>query len=163
MSLARKSRRTVVRAYADKLDGDQTAYHRHHAFYARFRRYGEEWFLQIDPTYRFTSDGRTVSSLAPALMTGIRKLERNPAVLGQVVMWASLLADLDTHDLFPPARYPHLGFGELVTFESPVGIDEREWLSTDDDPAAQQAMEQAEYEFGLFATDGVQSHSEVSE
>lgn len=125
-------------------------YYRHHGFYGRFRQFGEDWFLQIDPTYRFTSDGRNLHPKSPKLLSGIRKLEKNPAVLGQVIMWASLLKDADAPDIFAPPDYPHLGFGDLLTFTSPVGINEAEWLSSDEDPGAEQANEQVETE-----TDGL--------
>jgi hypothetical protein len=151
-SLAKDASRKVFLDYTKKVDDAIWTYYRHHAFYGRFRQFGEEWFLQIDPTYRFTSDGRQVHHNASKLLSGIRKLEKNPAVLGQAVMWASLLKDPETPDMFADAPYPHLRFGDFLAFESPVGISDDEWLSSDDDPEAQKAMEQIEEDDeGLFA------------
>jgi hypothetical protein len=79
-------------------------------------------------------------------LTGIRILEKNPAVLGQVVMWAALLKDPEIQDMFRDSPYPYLGFGDLLTFESALGIEDGEWLSSDDDPEAVKAREQAEQE-----------------
>ena len=84
----------------------------------------------LDPTYRFTSDGRQVHHNASKLLSGIRKLEKNPAVLGQAVMWGSLLKDPgDAGHVCADAPYSHLGFGDFLAFESPVGISDDEWLS----------------------------------
>jgi hypothetical protein len=143
-SLARDSERPVFKEYTKTVEGVVWTYYRHNGFYGRFRRYSDEWFLQIDPTYRFTSDGRSEHPRASALLSGIRKLEKNPAVLGQVVMWAALLRDTDTQDMFGDPPYPYLGFEDLLTFESAVGIDDDEWLTSDDDPEALKAKEQVE-------------------
>lgn len=73
-------------------------------------------------------------------------------MLGQVVMWASLLKDPEVPDMFTEAPYTHLGFGSLLGLESPVGIDDDEWLSSDDNPEALKARQQiAEESEDLFA------------
>lgn len=150
-SLAKESSRKVFLEYSKAVNGTVWTYYRHNAFEGRFRRFGTEWFLQIDPTYRFTTDGRQVHPSAPKLLSGIHKLERNQAVLGQVVMWASLLKDPDTPDMFAPS-YSHLAFGQLLKLESPVSINDDEWLRTDEDAEAQKAGDQGEVEMDdLFA------------
>ena len=52
-----KATRTTFSAYPAK-DGTSVTHYRHSAFYARFYRFDEKWYLQISPTYHFTSDGR---------------------------------------------------------------------------------------------------------
>lgn len=129
-SLRQDAEREVFKLYQRK-NGDRVfEYYRHSAFRGRFRKYDQEWFLQIDPTYRFTTDGRSVHPNSSKLLTGIRKLERNQAVLGQVAMWASLLQDSDSQDLFATKPYAHVGFGDLLTFESPVGIHDEAWTGS---------------------------------
>lgn len=142
-SLARDAERTVFLGYPSKADANVTAYYRHHAFGGRFRQYDGEWYLQIDPTYRYTRDGYRLDLFGPKRLSGMRKLEKNPAVLGQVVMWATLLSDPPEHDLFASPPYPYLGFDGLMTFDSPFGINDAAWLETDENPESKQAAEQA--------------------
>lgn len=137
-SLRQDSSREVFKQYRTKTEDRVSEYYRHNAFRGRFRRYGGDWYLQIDPTYRFTTDGRSIHPNTSKLLSGIRKLERNQAMLGQVVMWASLLHDPDPQNLFATNPYPHLGLGELVTFESPVGIQDQAWTTSDYEETAQQ-------------------------
>lgn len=149
-SLKKNSKREVFKLYRT-MKGDQVSEHyRHNAFRGRFRRYGGEWFLQIDPMYRFTTDGRTVHPSTSKLRSGIRKLERNPAVVNHVAMWASLLKDPDPQDLFATPPYPYIGFGDLVTLESPVGIQDQAWTASSSGEGAQPVSseeEMLEFEF----------------
>jgi len=85
--------RYIFKGYPKKSDHTQMSYYRHSAFHGRFVRYASEWFLQITPNYHFTRDGERPSFYAPALLTGIKLLENNQAVHGQVVMWASFLSE----------------------------------------------------------------------
>jgi hypothetical protein len=64
-------------------------------------------------------------------------------------MWASLLKDPETPDMFTPA-YSHLGFGDLLEFESPVSINDDEWLRTDDNAEAGNAGGQGDLEMDDF-------------
>lgn len=63
-------------------------------------------------------------------LTGIKKLERNDSVTGQLIMWAELLGR--GGDLFTPT-YPHLSFGRLPTFEIDAGIDDDAWRTHEED------------------------------
>lgn len=148
-SYIRDATSTVFRGYSKKTDAEVMAYYRHHAFQRTFREYDAEWFLQIDPTYRFTADGRQLDRFGSDRLTKMRKLEKNPAVMGHVLMWASLLGDPPREDLFAAPVYPHLGFGDLVSFDLSAGIDDKLWLASDENPAAAQAAEEAQ-ELDLF-------------
>jgi len=136
-SMQQMTAREVFKPYRTTKGDRILEYYRHNAFHGRFRRYEGSWYLQIDPTYRFTTDGRTIHPNARNLLSGIRKLERNQAVLNHVVMWVSLLQDPDTQDLFAPRAYPHLGFGDLVALESPVGIPDKLWAASESAENAQ--------------------------
>jgi hypothetical protein len=146
-SLARKSTRVVFHGYPGRQDPARIAYYRHSAFQGRFRRFAAQWFLQITPTYYFTSDGYSPHPFYESKLKGIKALERNPAVLGQIVMWADVLAERRT-DLFT-APYPHLGFGALASVDLEVGIDDQAWLSTEENPAMKAAGSSSE--LPLFA------------
>ncbi|HEU4587259.1 MAG TPA: DUF4365 domain-containing protein, partial [Gemmatimonadales bacterium] len=130
-SLRRGADRTVFQRYATK-KAEQAAreYYRHSAFLGQFRRYDDAWYLEITPTYHFTYDGHRPLRFPGSKRKGIKALEKNPTVLGQVVMWADLLRDeRDGLTLFPSPTYPHLTFGELAAFEVDVGINDDAWLA----------------------------------
>jgi hypothetical protein len=123
-----KTSRFVFKGYPKKSDHTQMSYYRHSAFEGRFVRYGRVWYLQITPNYHFTRDGERLSRYAPDLLSGIKKLETNQAVHGQVVMWAHLLAERDLFDAGP--RF--LDFTSLLEFELEAGLDDEAWLKHED-------------------------------
>lgn len=116
----------------------EVSYYRHNAFFGRFRRYDGRWYLEIEPTYYFSSDGRRRHPFYESRLKGIKKLEKNATVLGQVVMWAALLRGREENDegMFGPAPYHFLRFGPLATFEVPVGIDDVAWLPNEEGTTA---------------------------
>jgi hypothetical protein len=131
-SVKQKATRDVFSAYEYKNEARRAlgtpAYYRHNAVEARFLRLDRQWLLALSPTYRFTSDGRAVHPFYESKLKGIKALENNQAVLGQVAMWASFLAD-PVGDLFNQESYPHLGFGPLAEGRMQVGVDESSWLA----------------------------------
>lgn len=124
-----KATRTVFKGYPDRRDHMRMSYYRHAAFAGRFVRYGSEWYLQITPTYHFTWDGERLSRFAPDLLSGIKRLETNQAVHGQVVMWAHLMTERSLFDTGPH----FLEFGSLVDFDLDAGLDDEAWLKREDD------------------------------
>jgi hypothetical protein len=146
-SLEKLTSRRVFEAYPMKKDPSRTAYYRHSAFRGQFQRYDDRWFLEITPTYRFTADGYRVHPFAGEYLKKIKELEKNGAVLGQVVMWAALLRE--PPNLF--ARdYPFLAFSQLETFEIDVGIDEARWNPADEVAAREDILEEKNAEPDLF-------------
>src|SRR5258707_10015690 len=83
----------VVSAYANKKNPKGQGYVRHHAANFRFELLGDEWFLIVDPTFYFTKDGFQPHRFPEALLAGKKRLERNAAVRGQVMMWQHLLVE----------------------------------------------------------------------
>lgn len=128
------TKRVVFQGYPNRRDPQRMAYYRHSAFEGRFLGLDGAWYLEITPTYFFTRDGHYESLLTPDLLKGIKQLERNPAVLGQVLMWADYLASRG--DLFTPA-YPFLEFGSLQTFELAAGVDDELWLGREEEREAE--------------------------
>lgn len=130
-----RGRRNVVkieRFYNKELKEERLSYIRHHAFRPGFRRIDGRWYLEIEPDYLFTRDGRQESRRAARYLSGIKGLDRNLAVIGHLKMWAHLLTR-------PPSllasESPLLTFGELVTVQVSPGIDDELWLGkrTQDD------------------------------
>lgn len=129
-SLQNTVQRDVVRRYAKKKIPDETAYYRHCGFEPAFRRYGGEWFLEITPRYVFTSDGRDLHPYREEYQAKIKAIEGSKAVMGLVIMFASLLSD-DNGSLYS-TPYPYLGFDGLAETVLDVGINDAEWSSTDE-------------------------------
>ncbi len=127
-SLVNETSRTVFRGYPKKGKPNEVAYYRHSAFQGSFKRFGEDWYLELTPTYYFTWDGRRVDRFYEERLKKIKEQEKNPAVRGQVVMWAEYLSR--DGNLFEP-QYPLLRFGELTRFEVEAGLDDDAWLERD--------------------------------
>lgn len=123
-----KTSRSVFKGYPKKSDHTQMSYYRHSAFEGRFVRYGNDWYLQVTPNYHFTRDGDRLSRFAPDLLSGIKRLETNQAVHGQVVMWAHLLTERDLFDT--GSRF--LDFASLLEFPLDAGLDDDAWLKDED-------------------------------
>ncbi|MEH1835076.1 MAG: hypothetical protein V7L29_24215 [Nostoc sp.] len=131
-SLSKKTHRDVFQPYLKK-NSTEVAYYRHSAFEGQFIRVDSDWFLEITPTYFFTRDGYTREKFEKEHLSGIKRLEKNPAVFGQLIMWAEYLITPAQGDLFIQ-NYPFLHFFEpLEEFEIEVGIDDDIWLSNEDD------------------------------
>ncbi|WP_168058383.1 DUF4365 domain-containing protein [Candidatus Manganitrophus noduliformans] len=128
-SLKRKSDISVVSRFKTTTrDGRTLQWLRHLAFRGQFRRLGEQWYLEITPTYRFTRDGHYLARLHEDWLKGIKRLEGNRAVLSVLLFWADYLRPRT--DLFEDRDAP-LRFGKLLGFEMEVGINDKQWLSHD--------------------------------
>jgi hypothetical protein len=129
--------RTVFQSYTSKgKDGRTFTHYRHYAFQGQFLRYDDQWFLEITPTYVYTWDGWRLDRFHSDRLSGIKRLERNPAVHHQLLLWVDYLKR--GGDLFDLA-YPFLAFGDLRAFELGVGIEDAAWQARDEelvDPAA---------------------------
>lgn len=145
-SLVNRSKKTVFRGYQSKNDPKRIAYYRHFAFEGQFRHLEGRWYLEITPTYYFTSNGCSLYTYFEETLKGIKLLEHNPQVLSQVIMWADYLSR--PADLFT-SRPRFLEFGHLMSFSLDSGIDEKGWLRHEEDnkmAGAQSVLE----ELGLF-------------
>lgn len=138
-SLKRSSKITVVSKFSKTAaDGRGFEWFRHLAFRGQFRFLEGTWFLEITPTYRFTCDGSMLDRFHPDRLKGIKRIEGNRAVLSCVLFWADhLKPKTNLFDGTPPP----LQFGSLLTFDSGVGIVDREWLADDPDFARATSIE----------------------
>ena len=128
-ALKRKSKIAVI-SYFSKTSDDGRVYSsfRHMAFHGQFRRIEDEWFLEITPTYRFTKDGFELERFHSEKLKGIKKIEGNRSVLSNVMFWADYLYRTDL--LFEATRQ-RIRFGELLTFEAEIGINDAHWGDND--------------------------------
>jgi hypothetical protein len=130
----RTTPRTVFKGYLNKRDPTRIAYYRHSAFEGQFKLFDGAWYLEITPTYYFTWNGYRLDRWYENRLKGIKRLEKHPAVFGQVFMWADHLSR--PSDLFTP-EYPFLKFDALQRFNIKVGIDDKAWLSHESDEEAE--------------------------
>lgn len=132
-SLKRTSGLSVVSKFSSKSkDGRIFDYWRHMAFRAQFRFFDDAWFLEITPTYRFTTDGFRKDKFHESRLKKIKEIEGNRAVLSSVLFWADYLQPKD--GLFSEGS-PLIVFGKLKTMTIGVGIDDKSWQQNDPETA----------------------------
>lgn len=127
-SLVNITAKTVVSRHSSmRPDGTTSVYFKHYAFESRIRRFSNEWFLELTPTFFFSEDGKTPHPNAEALLSGIKRIERHQAVLGVFLTWKEFLTEDTLFNscnrfltVLPPEGLPIDG-----------GIDDRAWRTTD--------------------------------
>ena len=130
-----KARVVVVMMRTD--EPERVSYVRHHAFHPKFERIDEDWYLIVEPTYFFTYDGFRWHQHAEALLSGKKKLEKNSALWGQVIMWQSLLCSRSPHvpaDLFAKSVVSDrtaIEFELASVVHLPVATPEAAWRRSD--------------------------------
>lgn len=149
-SLAVRTKREVFKQYGKKSDLTQRAYCRHSGFRGYFVRLENKWYLEITPTYHFTSNGYDEAVFRAELVKGIKRLERNPAVIGQLLMWADYLK----RPILLPGKalvseYPFLSFGELATVELDISLPDDVWYMGEEGGTAE-AMTETDNQPALF-------------
>jgi nucleoside phosphorylase len=123
-----RSTTTVVAHYGQTTPNGRTHKHlRHSAFQGRFRWLGEQWFLELTPTYRFTRDGKDAHRFHESFLSGIKSFERNRSVLSQLLIWQAVLRAPWTH----ADRVRLLEFGPLVAFRFASEVDDASLTALD--------------------------------
>jgi nucleoside phosphorylase len=135
-NLHQRSTMTVVSHYQAKLkDGSVLPYLRHLGFRGRFRLYEDIWYLEVTPTYQFTTDGKKKYRFHESQLKGIKQLEKNRSVLSQLLLWSSVLRGEAARS--STDRPPLLVFGDPPTFRFQEGMSENEWIPlNEDDPSS---------------------------
>jgi hypothetical protein len=139
-SVKELSSRTVFKAYP-YTKGDhigEIAYYRHAACEPQFVSFEGQWFLELLPTYHFTTDGQRTHPFAEQYVAGMKRQEKQGPVMYQLVMWSSVLRGSEEVDAeyFSSNKYPFLGFGPLQTLSLHAGIDDQSWLLNEDKETA---------------------------
>jgi hypothetical protein len=124
-SLTRETTRAIFEGYASKREPKRISYYRHAALQTQVFQFNGTWYLALTPTYHYTRDGFRVSPYREDQLKGIKRLERNGAILGQVLMWTSILTR--PPDLFTVSR-AHLSFGHPSIMEVDCGLSDQAWL-----------------------------------
>jgi hypothetical protein len=128
-SARRKSSLKVVARYksTNKRTGQTTEWLRHLAFRRQFRLFDDRWYLEITPTYVFTSDGMLLDRFNEDRLKKIKQIEGNRAVLSALLFWADFLSS--KNDLLRSQDSRPLKFGRLAEVGLPVGIVDKAWSS----------------------------------
>lgn len=132
MALKNSGKRRIYRSIPSKSDPTQIQHWQHQAFRHKFHQFAGKWFLCITPFWAFTSDGLgKPSRWQKKSSANMRKPERNRAVLGHVVFWASILSK--DQGLFN--RPSSMRIRNCISATSPVGIEDDAWANfvTDDE------------------------------
>ena len=151
-STSRSASARVVSVYRNRKNPEAEGYVRHHAARFRFERLHDEWFIVIDPTFYFTRDGFQPHRYPETLLSGKKRLERNAAVRGQVIMWQHLLVSSSEaqDDLWTTSEpgAPRLGFERLPVLQLSRAVPESSWNRTD--PRAKQMHSLDLFREGVF-------------
>ena len=142
----KESERTVFRAYYGKKDPTRIVYYRHLGFEPKFLRFGTTWFLEVTPTYHFTSDGYKVSNYAESYLAGIKRIEKHSAVHADIRFWGYVLTD---RGLFTRG-VEFLRISDPMTFQADFGIPEIDWLNRADEEEKERLQEGDESQIPLF-------------
>ena len=151
-SSAKNASASVVKVYGNRKNPDGRGYVRHHAARFRFERFHDEWFIVIDPTFYFTQDGFQPHRYPEVLLAGKKRLERNAAVRGQVILWQHLLvSSAEAQDDLWTASKPdeqRLCFERLPVLQLSRAVPESSWNQTD--PRAKQMHSPGLFSEGVF-------------
>jgi len=137
-SFKKSTTRTIFQGFPSKDDPTHIRFYRHTAFGGQFLRFDGIWYLAITPTYHFTFDGWQRHKWYESKLKGIKALEKNAAVLGQVAMWAALLREQPA-GLFSESVRSRLSFGDLMSDQLEAGINEDWWLWNEEDDSTKRA------------------------
>ena len=131
--------RFVYKAIPNKFSANSKAiqHWQHNAFRHYFVRYDNEWFLNIIPFWAFTSDGTGApSKWQNSSSANMRRPEKNRAVLGHVMFWASILCS--SPDIFRSDQ-PFEVHRPMTVMASPA-INDEAWIKIAKDADKQMLM-----------------------
>jgi hypothetical protein len=124
----RNSERAVVQKVHSKMEPTRVLCYRHLALFTNFVRFGDKWFLVIDPSYHFTRDGEKEYPLREEYLSGMKRLEKHQAVSNNVRFLAHFLTHIDLLE----QRNDMLAFARPNQFGTEFGIPDADWLTKAD-------------------------------
>lgn len=137
----------VVNVAMSKKEEGRVDFVRHHAFIPRFELLVGQWFLVVNPTYYFTTNGFIPHSHPAALLAGKKRMDNSASLRGQVIMWHRFLgrAQTDAVGLFAQdeAPEPSLRFGAPPTIALSTRVPEDVWGAPKrkvDEPGGQERL-----------------------
>jgi hypothetical protein len=128
----RESYRTVceVTFKTDTNKRDEVWYYKHLSFTTTYHRFSDAWFIAIKPDWFFSYDGFHKSTYSFEKVQYLKKKEKNQHVANHVRFITYFLKAEQEANLFADAKnYPHLSFGELLSFNNSPSLDDKAWVS----------------------------------
>lgn len=121
----------VVNVAMSKKEEARVDFVRHHAIIPRFERLVGQWFLVVNPTYYFTTNGFIPHSHPAALLSGKKRMDKSASLRGQVIMWHRFLTQAQREEggLFgyDGASGPYLRFGDPPAVALRTRVPEDVW------------------------------------
>jgi hypothetical protein len=125
--------RTVVHARFSTGDDVHFTGYRHDAAELTIRELGEQWAVQINPTYLFTWDGMKLSGHHDKALASIKKLDRHRAVSASIRMWQHLFTETPT--LLDSGPHEFFDLRPLLEVVVPFSINADDWAEMSDEEA----------------------------
>jgi len=122
--------------------GDEIRWCRHVAMKKRFVEVEGTYYLEVDPTYYYTRDGRKKHRRWRDFIRNARIMEKQKEYLANLELWRNVLtrpSDLLRED------YSFLKFRSYLEFSSPVSVADELWNPAPKEP--QTAKGQTEFEY----------------
>ncbi|MEQ8524835.1 SEFIR domain-containing protein [Gracilimonas sp.] len=113
---------TVVNKLKEK-DGQK--YLRHHAFETKFIKYIDKFFLEINPTYYFSIDGKKTDKFHEDKLKKIKEIDKHVAVRNQLLLWEDVL-----NRTVIKKEKDFFSFGNLNRYKTNKGIVDKIWRKT---------------------------------
>ena len=109
------AKRTVIFEMLDKEKQLITCF-RHFAFRARFQQFGNGWFLSINPTWSFTSDGYKKSGFSKSNLAGIKRMENNNTIFYAFLFTAFCLRNsINSEQIYPYMQFEAPIYDEVAS------------------------------------------------
>lgn len=131
-SAKNKTQTDVVTVAMQPKDPHRVSFVRHHAFVPKFECMLDRWFLMVNPTYYFTTNGFRRHTHPHALLSGKKRLDNNASLRGQLIMWHRLLSFRDKQQstllaLEDGCEPPILRFEAPPEIDLPTTVPEDAW------------------------------------
>ena len=124
----RESKRVVYEQVMKKDKTDEILQCKHLAFKTQFKLIESKWYLLIAPDWFFSFDGYRRSFFGSENIDWLKKHENNSQVFNQLRFLVHFLKHDRPSGLFVERLpYPFLSFGELLSFDSALELDDNGW------------------------------------
>lgn len=121
--------RTVYECKMKKNKPDEIYFCKHFAFEVKYKLFGKQWYIAIQPEWYFSSDGYKKSFYAKEKIDWLKKNENNRTVFNHVKFIAYFLKYHKHSDIFKERKeYKFLSFGDMVVFNNSPFLDDKDWL-----------------------------------
>ena len=124
----RQSKRLVFERVMKDKKPDEILHCKHFAFRTQYKRFGRKWYLLIKPEWFFSFNGYQRSFYCSRNIDWLKKQENNSQVFNHLRFIVYFLKHDKQTEFFDNRRtYPFLLFGQLLSFDSALALDDNDW------------------------------------